>query len=127
MASKLKENDVSFYKFTPHVKLTKEQLNLKAKHYAHEIRPLRVSNKMLLERIKSVIDEEGVLLESEINDTCCKTISQEKCFDSSVPDSPPISFVGGAKEVQLIQEGEYNEMAPCNDKMVLRYIFNVSR
>ena len=80
MASKLKENDVSFNKFTPHVKLTKEQLNLKTKYYAQEIRQLRESNKMLLERIKSVIDEEGILIESEINDIRCKAITQ-KYFD----------------------------------------------
>ena len=88
MASKFKENDVSFNKFTPHVKLTKEQLNVKTKYYAQEIRQLRASNKMLLERIKSVIDEEGVLLESDINDICCKAITQEKYFDSLDPDSP---------------------------------------
>ena len=88
MASKLKENDVSFNKFTPHVKLTKEQLNLKTKYYAQEIRQLRASNKMLLERIKSVIDEERMLLESDINDICCKAINQEKYLDNLDPDSP---------------------------------------
>ena len=31
MASKLKENDVLFNKFTPHVKLTKKQSNLKTR------------------------------------------------------------------------------------------------
>lgn len=61
MASKLKDNDVSFNKFTPHVKLTKEQSNLKTKCYAQEIRQLHATNKMLLERTKSVIDEEGIL------------------------------------------------------------------
>ena len=61
MANKLKENDVSFNKFTPHVKLTKEQSNLKTKCYAQEIRQLHATNKMLLERTKSVIDEEGIL------------------------------------------------------------------
>ena len=60
MASKLKENDVSFNKFTPHVKLTKEQSNLKTEYYAQEIRQLHATNKMLLERTKSV-DEEGIL------------------------------------------------------------------
>ena len=34
MASKLKDNDVSFNKFTPHVKLTKKQSNLKTKYDA---------------------------------------------------------------------------------------------
>ena len=34
MASKLKDNDVSFNKFTPHVKLTKKQSNLKTIYYA---------------------------------------------------------------------------------------------
>ena len=87
MASKLKENDVSFNKFRPHVKLTKEQSNLKTKYYAQEIKQLHAINKMLLERTKSVIDEEGILLESDIYDIFCNAITQEKYFDSLDPDS----------------------------------------
>lgn len=87
MASKLKENDVSFNKFRPHVKLTKEQSNLKTKYYAQEIKQLHATNKMLLERTKSVIDEEGILLESDIYDIFCNAITQEKYFDSLDPDS----------------------------------------
>ena len=43
---------------------------------------------MLLERIKSVFDEDEMLLESDINDICCKAIAQEKYFDILDPDSP---------------------------------------
>ena len=42
---------------------------------------------MLLERTKSVIDEEGILLESDIYDIFCNAITQEKYFDSLDPDS----------------------------------------
>ena len=87
MASKLKENDFSFNKFTSHVKLTKKQSNLKAKYYAQEIRQLHASNKLLLERTKLVIDEERILLESDINDIFYNAITQEKYFDSLDPDS----------------------------------------
>ena len=127
MASKLKENDVSFKNFPPNVKLTKEQLNLKTKHYAHEGRQLRASQKMRLERIKSIIDEEGILLESDINDMCCKANAQDKYFDSLDPDSPPISFMRGTKEEPLDQEEKFNEVAPCNDNMVHKYMLKVSR
>lgn len=81
MTIKLKQNDVSFNKFRQ-VTLTKEQLKLKIKYYAKEIRQLHGSNKKLLERVKSVIDEERVTLKSDINDICSKAITQEKCFDS---------------------------------------------
>ena len=87
MASKLKDNDVSFNKFTPHVKLTKKQSNLKTKYYAQEVRQLHAANKMLLERTKSVIDEEGILLESDIYDIFCNAITEEKYFKSLDPDS----------------------------------------
>ena len=43
MASKFKENGVSLNIFTPYVKLTKEQLNLKTKYHAQEIRQLPAS------------------------------------------------------------------------------------
>ena len=81
MTIKLKQNDVSFNKFTQ-VKLTKEQLKLKIKYYAKEITLLHASNKKLFERVKSVINEERVTLKSDINDICSKAITQEKCFDS---------------------------------------------
>ena len=43
VASKFKENGVSLNIFTPYVKLTKEQLNLKTKYHAQEIRQLPAS------------------------------------------------------------------------------------
>ena len=42
---------------------------------------------MLLERTKSVIDEEGILWESDVYDIFCNVITQEKYFDSLDPDS----------------------------------------
>ena len=42
---------------------------------------------MLLERTKSVIDEEGILLESDIYDIFCNATTQEKYFKSLDPDS----------------------------------------
>ena len=89
---------------------------MKTTYYTSEIRQLRASNKMFLERIKSVCDEEGMLLESDINDIFCKGIAKEKYFDSLDPDSPPSPFKGGKKEEAL-----------CNDKTVLKYILKVSR
>ena len=70
----------------------------------------------------TVIDEEGMLLKSDINEICYKAIAQERYFDSLDPDSPPNPFMGRTKEVQLSQEEKFNEVAPCNDKMVLKYI-----
>lgn len=120
MASKFKENDVSFNKFTPHVKLSKELLNLKTKHYAQEIRQLRESNNMLLGRIKSITDDKRVLLESDINDICCKA----KNILTTRPRFTPILFMGGTATQS---KGKKQWSDPCNDKMVLKYIFQVSR
>ena len=63
IAREMKENDVSFNKITPLLKLTEMQIHLKARYFAQEIRQLRTSSKMFLERIKSVNDEEQMMLE----------------------------------------------------------------
>lgn len=63
IAREMKENDVSFNKITPLLKLTEKQIHLKARYFAQEIRQLRTSSKMFLERIKSVNDEEQMMLE----------------------------------------------------------------
>ena len=39
----------------------------------------------------------------------------------------PNPFKGGTKEVQVSQEETSNEVAPCNDKTMLKYILKVSR
>ena len=98
----MKENDVSFNKITPLLKLTEEQIHLKARYFAQEIRPLRTSSKMFLERIKSVNDEEQMMLEQDINNIRSKAIAQGKTFDSLDLDSPN-SFNGKNKKAATMK------------------------